>query len=32
MQANKNIWKQTLDELGRKYKIWSNFPENPAMN
>lgn len=32
MLANKNIWKQTLDELGRKYKVWSNFPENPAMN
>lgn len=32
MHATDNIWKQTLDELGKKYKIWSNFPENPAMN
>jgi len=32
MSANENIWKQTLDELGKKYKVWSNFPENPAMN
>jgi hypothetical protein len=32
MLADKNIWKKTLNELGRKYKIWANFPENPAMN
>lgn len=32
MSADKNIWKKTLEDLGKKYKIWSNFPENPAMN
>jgi putative transcriptional regulator len=32
MTADKNIWKKTLNELGKKYKIWANFPENPAMN
>lgn len=32
MLADKDIWKKTLNELGKKYKIWSNFPENPAMN
>ena len=32
MFADKNIWKKTLENLGKKYKIWSNFPENPAMN
>jgi len=32
MQADKDIWKNTLNELGKKYKMWSNFPENPAMN
>jgi putative transcriptional regulator len=32
MIADTNIWKKTLVELGRKYKIWANFPENPAMN
>ena len=32
MFEDKNIWKKTLENLGKKYKIWSNFPENPAMN
>lgn len=32
MSAGKNIWKKTLVDLGKKYKIWANFPENPAMN
>lgn len=32
MSADKNIWKKTLDELGKEYKVWSNIPENPAMN
>jgi len=32
MSADKNIWKKTLDNLGKKYKVWSNFPENPTMN
>ncbi len=32
MFADKNIWKKTLENLGKKFKVWSNFPENPAMN
>lgn len=32
MSADKDIWKRTLNELGKEYKVWSNFPENPAMN
>lgn len=32
MSADKNIWKKTLENLGKKYKVWSNFPENPTMN
>lgn len=32
MSADKDIWKTTLENLGKKYKVWSNFPENPAMN
>jgi putative transcriptional regulator len=29
---SENIWKETLKKLGRKYKLWTNFPENPGMN
>jgi putative transcriptional regulator len=29
---NKYFWNQTLHRLGQKYKMWSNFPENPMMN
>ena len=32
MSADKSIWKKTLENLGKKYKLWSNFPENPTMN
>ncbi len=32
MIADKDIWKNTLERLGKKYKLWANFPENPAMN
>ncbi len=32
MAFSDDIWKQTLSKLGEKYKIWSNFPENPGMN
>ncbi len=27
-----DIWKTTLKEMGKKYKLWANFPENPGMN
>lgn len=32
MKPNNNIWKHTLSQLGEKYKIWANFPENPGFN
>lgn len=32
MQPTENLWKNTLSQLGDKYKIWSNFPENPGLN
>lgn len=32
MNQNSNIWKETMITLGEKYKIWSNFPENPGLN
>jgi putative transcriptional regulator len=32
MVYNSNIWKETMNTLGEKYKIWSNFPENPGFN
>ncbi len=32
MQPTTDVWKDTLSQLGDKYKIWSNFPENPSQN
>jgi len=32
MNPNNNLWKNTLSQLGEKYKIWANFPENPSQN
>lgn len=32
MGYNSNIWKETMHMLGDKYRIWSNFPENPGLN
>lgn len=32
MTPNNKLWKATLSQLGDKYKIWSNFPENPGLN
>jgi putative transcriptional regulator len=29
---NKFFWNITLNRLGKKYQMWSNFPENPQMN
>jgi hypothetical protein len=26
------IWKEALQALGGKYKMWVNSPENPGMN
>ncbi len=27
-----NLWEKCLRKLGGKYRLWSNFPENPSMN
>ncbi len=32
MNVEKNYWKNILDSLGEKYKIWANSPQNPGMN
>jgi putative transcriptional regulator len=32
MTPDKNMWNEILQNLGNKYKIWTNCPENPAMN
>jgi putative transcriptional regulator len=29
---NQNSWQKTLENLGGKYKIWINTPENPGFN
>jgi putative transcriptional regulator len=29
---SKHFWKTTLKRMGKKYEMWSNFPENPQMN
>ena len=32
LKSCKDIWKKKLLELGGKYLIWSNSPENPSNN
>jgi putative transcriptional regulator len=32
MSPNSKLWKMTLTQLGDKYKIWADFPENPGLN
>lgn len=32
MSPDDNMWKRILNELGNRYKIWTNCPENPALN
>jgi putative transcriptional regulator len=27
-----NLWKASMSNMGEKYKIWSDFPENPGLN
>jgi putative transcriptional regulator len=29
---NEKLWEQSLRRMGGRYKMWSNFPENPGMN
>ncbi len=32
MSPDENMWKEVLNSLGNRYKIWTNCPENPALN
>jgi len=32
MSSNESLWKEMVKNLGQKYSIWQNFPENPSMN
>ncbi|MFP3860195.1 MAG: YqgE/AlgH family protein [Bacteroidales bacterium] len=32
MAPDRDLWEKVLQELGNKYKIWTNCPENPALN
>jgi len=32
MAPDQSLWTKTLKELGEKYKIWTNCPENPSLN
>lgn len=27
-----NLWESSMSELGGRYRIWANFPEDPIMN
>jgi len=29
---NRHFWKRKLQQMGEKYEMWSNFPEDPVMN
>ncbi len=29
---DQNLWKETLQKLGSKYRTWINFPDNPGLN
>ncbi|WP_372751189.1 YqgE/AlgH family protein [Labilibaculum sp.] len=29
---NEKLWEKSLRKMGGRYKMWSNFPENPGMN
>ncbi len=29
---NKYFWNKAVNRLGKKYRMWANFPENPQMN
>ena len=29
---NRQYWKRQLKKMGKKYEMWSNFPEDPEMN
>ncbi|MDE5418032.1 YqgE/AlgH family protein [Labilibaculum sp. DW002] len=29
---NEKLWERSLRKMGGRYKMWSNFPENPGLN
>ena len=29
---NRNLWQDSLKRMGKKYELWSTFPENPQLN
>jgi len=33
MKADQSsFWNQILEQMGNKYQVWANFPENPGLN
>jgi len=32
VKTDQNYWRNTMNALGGAYAMWSNAPENPAMN
>lgn len=30
--SSKELWKTALKQMGKKYELWSNFPEDPVLN
>ncbi len=32
LPMNRHYWKRQLRKMGKKYQMWSNFPEDPEMN
>lgn len=31
-EDNNKLWEESLRDLGGKFRLWANFPENPNMN
>jgi len=32
MSSYENLWEEMVEKAGGKYKLWSNFPEDPGLN
>lgn len=32
IKSDENLWRRSLNNLGSKYKIWANFPDEPILN
>jgi putative transcriptional regulator len=30
--VKESFWKEVLEKMSNKYKVWANFPENPGLN